>query len=259
MKYYVVDAFTDTFFKGNQAGVCVLEKLLDEKTMQNIAFENNLSETAFLIKNSDYYDLRWFTPEYYEIDLCGHATLASAYILFSFFEKDICEIKFNTQSGLLTVKQLNDKLTMNFPSRKPVKTEIPSGLSMALGTEILETHVSRDLVVVLKDEETVANLTPDFELIKKFNDYFGIIVTAKGISCDFVSRYFAPNSGIIEDPVTGSSHSTLIPFWSERLNKAEMLAKQLSKRGGILFCKDLNERVEISGTAVLYMTGEILI
>lgn len=258
MTYYMVDAFASEAFKGNQAGVCLLEKEIDERIMQKIAFENNLSETAFLVKNNGYYDLRWFTPEC-EIDLCGHATLASAFILFKFYEKDKSVISFETKSGTLTVTKSGERLVMDFPSRKPTRCLVPSELENALHAKILDTYSSRDLVVLLESEEDIEKLKPDFERLKQFKEYFGIVVTAKGTSCDFVSRYFAPASGIPEDPVTGSSHSTLIPFWSERLNKTEMVAKQLSKRGGCLYCKDCGERVEISGEAVLYMTGEILL
>ncbi len=258
LKFYIVNAFTDELFKGNLAGVCLLENWISDDIMQKIANENNLSETAFLVKKNKGYELRWFTPEC-EIDLCGHATLASAYILFSFFEKQKSSLAFETRSGVLTVAKADSKLAMDFPSRKPAPTPVPNGLDVALGAKILETHLSRDLIVLLKSEEVVQNLAPNFELLKKYKDYFGIVVTAKGTSCDFVSRYFAPAAGINEDPVTGSSHSTLIPFWSERLDKKELFAKQLSKRGGCLYCKDCRERVEIIGEAVLYMAGEIYI
>lgn len=258
MKFYIVNAFTAELFKGNLAGVCLLDNWISDDVLQKIANENNLSETAFLVKKNGYYELRWFTPEC-EIDLCGHATLASAYILLNFFEKQSNSLSFETKSGILTVAKADNKLAMDFPSRKPLPTPIPSGLDSALGAEIFETHLSRDLVVLLKSEEAVQRLTPDFEKLKEFKDYFGIVVTAKGTSCDFVSRYFAPAAGINEDPVTGSSHSTLIPFWSERLDKKELFAKQLSKRGGFLYCKDCGERVEIVGEAVLYMAGEIYI
>lgn len=256
MKYYVVDAFTNQLFKGNPAGVCLLDEWIDDSTMQSIASENNLAETAFLVKRYDQYELRWFTPEC-EIDLCGHATLASAYVLMNYIEKAQNKIIFNTQSGVLTVIKDKDKLIMNFPSRKPVFTDIPENLGAALGTTILEAYLSRDLLVVVENEDIVKNLNPNLEKLKEFDQFFGIIITANGISCDFVSRYFAPNAGIPEDPVTGSSHSTLIPFWSERLHKTEMIAQQLSKRGGYLYCKDCGKRVEIGGEAKLYLSGEI--
>jgi PhzF family phenazine biosynthesis protein len=257
MKYYVVDAFTDQLFKGNPAGVCLLEKWIDEERMQLIAFENNLAETAFLVKKGSEYELRWFTPEC-EIDLCGHATLASGHIILNVVEPARSEVLFHSKSGALIVKKSGDMLLMDFPARKPVPTEIPADLDKALGAEILEAHLSRDLLVVVKNELDVAGLDPNFELLKNFK-FFGIIVTAKGISCDFVSRYFAPSVGVPEDPVTGSSHSTLIPFWSERLGKTEMQAKQLSKRGGSLYCRNCGDRVVIGGKAVQYLSGEIIV
>jgi len=256
MKYYVVDAFASQLFKGNPAGICLLDEWIDDATMQNIAFENNLAETAFLVQNNNSFELRWFTPEC-EIDLCGHATLASAFVLMNLVETSQDEIIFNAKSGKLTVSRDKEKYKMNFPSRKPVLTAVPKGLEAALGAAIIETYLSRDLLVLVEDEETVKELRPNLELLKEFRDYFGIIVTAKGSSCDFVSRYFAPDCGIPEDPVTGSAHSTLIPFWSERLQKTEMVGRQLSKRGGWLYCKDCGDRVEISGEAKLYLSGEI--
>ncbi|WP_312693750.1 PhzF family phenazine biosynthesis protein [Caproiciproducens sp.] len=256
MQYYIVDAFTSEHFKGNPAGICLLNEWLEDETMQNIAFENNLAETAFLMKEGDGYALRWFTPEC-EIDLCGHATLASAYILLNLVDRTRDKVIFHTRSGVLTVYKDQEKLRMNFPSRKPVAADIPNGLSKALGIPIVEAYRSRDLIVLVDREETVRNLAPDFELLKQYESFFGIVVTARGDSCDFVSRYFAPNAGLPEDPVTGSSHSTLIPFWSERLHKTEMFARQLSKRGGCLYCRDCGERVEISGEAKLYLSGEI--
>lgn len=256
MKYYIADAFTNELFKGNPAGVCLLDKWISEATMQNIASENNLAETAFLVNGNDGYELRWFTPEC-EIDLCGHATLASAFVLLNFVETEQEDIVFHTKSGALTVHKEKNRFIMNFPSRKPIFTNTPENLEIALGATIMETYRSRDLLVLLANEEAVRGLKPNLELLKEFESYFGIIVTAKGSSSDFVSRYFAPNSGIPEDPVTGSSHSSLIPFWSERLHKTEMLAKQLSKRGGCLYCKDCGDRVEIGGEAKLYLCGEI--
>jgi PhzF family phenazine biosynthesis protein len=256
MKYYVVDAFAEELFKGNPAGVCLLDQWISDDTMQSIAAENNLAETAFLVKSGEDYELRWFTPEC-EIDLCGHATLGSAFVLMNTAEKEKGEIVFHSKSGILTVTRSKEQYFLDFPTRNPVPVDIPENLAAALGAEILGAYRSRDLLVLLKDEETVKNLTPDFERLKAFESYFGIIATAKGTSCDFVSRYFAPNAGVPEDPVTGSSHCTLIPFWSERLNKTEMTARQLSRRGGSLSCKYCGERVKIGGKAKLYLTGEI--
>ena len=256
MKYFVVDAFADKLFSGNPAGICLLDEWAHDGLMQSIAFENNLAETAFLVKRDGYYDLRWFTPET-EIDLCGHATLASAYVLANYVEPSGARMEFHTKSGVLSVTRTNGLYTMDFPSRKPAQCAVPPGLPDMLGAAVLETHLSRDLLVLLKDEQTVANLKPDLEALKKL-DVFAVIVTAKGSACDFVSRYFAPGAGVAEDPVTGSSHCTLIPFWSDRLGKTEMLARQLSRRGGTLYCRDCGDRVQIGGSAVCYLQGEIL-
>jgi len=256
IKYFVVDAFTDKVFGGNPAGVCLLESELAEREMQSIASENNLSETAFLVKQDSYYDLRWFTPEV-EIDLCGHATIGSAFVLMNFVDPLMQSVIFRSKSGELSVTRSGDVYSMNFPSRKPFPCEAPEKLADALGIRILETHASRDLLVFAEDAKTVQEIKPDFVLLSKIPDCFGVIVTAAGVDCDFVSRYFAPNAGICEDPATGSSHCSLIPFWKERLGKEQMIARQLSARGGELFCRDLGDRVEIGGRAVLYLSGEI--
>lgn len=258
MKYYVVDAFTNEVFKGNPAGVCLLEEKIPDEIMQKIAFENNLAETAFLLKEGQKYYLRWFTPEV-EIDLCGHATLGTAYVMMNLVDSSLKHIEFETQSGRLSVARDEDIFIMNFPSRMPKPIAQNELLEEALGCKVLETHLSRDLVVVVENEEIVQNLNVDIELLCKISRdiAFGIIVTAKGTTCDFVSRFFAPNAGVKEDPVTGSSHSTLIPFWSKRLNKTKMIAKQLSPRGGTLICEDLGERVSIGGQATCYLSGEI--
>lgn len=256
MRYYIVDAFTEEMFHGNPAGVCLLEHPLDATTMQCIAAENNLAETAFVVPKGNDFDLRWFTPEV-EIDLCGHATLASAFVLSNFINTTLQTIRFHTLSGLLSVIRKNDLYEMDFPARKPFKTAVTPLMEEAFGVKVCEAHTARDLMLLVENEETVKNLCPDFELIRKIQDYFAVIVTAKGDSADFVSRFFAPRAGIPEDPVTGSSHATLIPFWSQRLNKSTMLAKQLSRRGGILYGEDCGERVKISGKAVLYLQGTI--
>ena len=256
MKYYIVDAFTDKQFSGNQAGVCLLDEWLEDELLQNIAAENNLAETAFIVKHKDCYDLRWFTPTT-EIDLCGHATLASAFVITNYLDIDVSFMKFNTKSGILSVKKIEDLFEMDFPSRAPEKIAVTPLMEEALGVSILEAHKSRDILLLLEEEEHVRNLRPDFSKTAEIPDCFAIIVTAKGDTVDFVSRFFAPNAGIPEDPVTGSSHSTLIPFWAERLNKKKMVAKQLSKRGGTLYCENCGERVKISGKAVLYLNGEL--
>jgi PhzF family phenazine biosynthesis protein len=259
LKYFIVDAFAEHVFLGNQAGVCLVDQPVDDKTMQNIATENNLSETAFILPKGDVgneFDLRWFTPQT-EIDLCGHATLASAYIVSRFVNTDISVMHFYTASGLLVVTKKGDLFEMDFPARKPIKIEITPLMEEAIGCEVLEAHGARDLLLIVKDENTVLSANPDIELLRQISEFFAIIISAKGNTVDFVSRVFAPNAGISEDPVTGSTHSTLIPFWSERLHKKEMIAKQLSKRGGTLYCEDCGERIKISGKAVLYLSGEI--
>lgn len=256
MKYFVVDAFTEKVFGGNPAGVCVLENPLDEALMQNIAKENNLSETAFVYKEQNDYYLRWFTPGG-EIDLCGHATLGTAYVIANFVDKNVNHMEFSTKSGRLTVEKKGDLFEMDFPSRMPEKIDAMDKVADVIGIKPLETHLSRDLVVLLENEEQVKNLKPDFVKMKQLNIGLGMVVTAKGQKEDFVSRYFAPELNVNEDPVTGSSHSSLVPFWAERLGKQHLVARQLSERGGILVCKNAGERVKISGSAVLYMVGEI--
>jgi len=261
MRYFVVDAFADELFTGNQAGVSLLDAWLDDETMQNIAAENNLSETAFLVRqapNSAIFDLRWFTPEF-EIDLCGHATLASAFVVTQFVDSTITEIEFHTMSGILTVKKCGELFEMDFPAREPKPIEVTPLMEQALGTLVLEAHLSRDLLLLLDDEEAVRALVPNPALIAQLPDCLGVIATAKGNEADFVSRFFVPNAGIFEDPVTGSTHSTLIPFWAKRLGETEMVARQLSKRGGTLWCEYCADRVKIAGRAVLYLQGEIFL
>ncbi len=256
--YYVVDAFADAPFSGNPAGVCLPEAPLADELMQKIAAENNLPETAFVVKNGAVWDLRWFTPET-EIDLCGHATLGTAFVL------DRCTgapgpYVFRTKSGELRVVRKGELLEMDFPSRPPVSVPVVPAMSEALGTRVLEAHQSRDLVLVLDSADGVRRLVPDMEKLKALPDAFGVIVTAKGEGdADFVSRFFAPGAGIPEDPVTGSAHSTLIPFWAERLNKKIMKARQLSPRGGTLLCEHVGNRVKIAGSARLYLQGKIFV
>jgi PhzF family phenazine biosynthesis protein len=257
MKYYVADAFTDTLFHGNPAGVCLPDKKISDAFMQHIASENNLAETAFLIREAGRWELKWFTPEV-EMDLCGHATLAAAFVLMNYEEKNQTSISFETKSGTLTVTRNQDMYTMDFPSRKPALTATPALLEQALGCRVLETHLSRDLLALVESEEAVKQLHPDLALLSKLDQAFAVIVTAPGRTCDFVSRFFAPNAGIPEDPVTGSAHSTLIPFWSERLSKTTMTARQLSPRGGVLYCQDAGDRVKISGKAVCYLMGNLM-
>ena len=257
MKYFIVDAFTDTLFKGNPAGVCILEDELDVITMQNIAAENNLSETAFAFKKGDNYSLRWFTP-ITEIDLCGHATLGTAYVISNFIDTSAVEMRFETKSGMLTVIKNDDLFELDFPSHKAGKCEVTKLMEQSIGCPVNEAYVSRDLMLVLDDEQQVLNLTPDLSLIAQIAEH-GVIVTAKGESVDFVSRFFAPNVGVNEDPVTGSIHTTLIPFWAQRLTKKNLISLQLSKRSGTLYCEDCGDRVKIAGKAVLYLKGELFI
>lgn len=256
--YYVIDAFSKQLFHGNPAGVCILENPLSEKMMQQIAFENNLAETAFVFQEEKGLQLRWFTPKS-EIDLCGHATLAAAFVWMNEVNSNCNVVSFETMSGTLTVNRKHDIYTMDFPSRMPKPIMIPVGLEAALGCSVLETHLSRDLIVVVESENMVQNMQPDISKLSAIKDVVGIAVTAKGTSCDFVSRFFAPNMGVAEDPVTGSSHSSLIPFWSERLQKKQMIAKQLSPRGGVLYCENLGKRVNIGGSAVCYSKATLYI
>lgn len=256
MKYYIVDAFTNELFKGNQAGVCLLDEWLDDDTMQNIASENNLAETAFVVKRSNYYDLRWFSPET-EIDLCGHATLASAFVISNFVDDSTEKIDFYTMSGKLSVKKKADLFEMDFPTRMPTPIPVTRLMEQAIGVSVQEAYLSRDMLLLVDSEQQVKNLRPDLSLVSELSDCFALIVTAKGEQVDFVSRFFAPNAGIPEDPVTGSSHCTLIPFWSQKLKKEKMVAKQLSKRGGTLYCEYQDDRVIIAGKAILYLQGDI--
>ncbi len=256
---YQIDAFAGKLFAGNPAAVIPLEKWLDEKLMQQIAMENNLSETVFFVpsqnKNADF-DIRWFTPEV-EINLCGHATLASAYVLFNILGFNTPAIKFSSLSGILHVSKEHDLICLDFPSWKPERLDIyPDELSAMLGNaEIVGVYKYRDVLVELLNEEAVKNCQPDFSLMKKHVDK--MIITAPGKEVDFVSRFFAPGAGIDEDPVTGSAHSQLIPFWSEKLNKTKLHAWQLSKRGGELWCELKGNRAIMKGKGVFYMKGEI--
>ncbi|MCT4638376.1 MAG: PhzF family phenazine biosynthesis protein [Bacteroidales bacterium] len=259
MKLFHVDSFTNTIFKGNPAAVCFLNKWLDDEIMSSIAVENNLAETAFCMVNEDGYHLRWFTPEY-EIDLCGHATLATAHIIFTEIEPDSDRIEFESVSGTLTVtRDVNGKgYVMDFPSRMPVKSDLPDVILKGIGKDPVEVYKSRDYVLVYETEEDVVNINPDRELLNTINiDPGGVIVTAKGDDIDFVSRFFTPQASIFEDPVTGSAHCSLIPFWAERLGKQTMVAKQLSDREGMLYCENADDRVFIKGEAVTFFKGEI--
>jgi len=254
--YYQVNVFTDRLFKGNPAGVCLLPSgWLADELMQQIAFENNLSETAFVLCQGEAFGLRWFTPRI-EVDLCGHATVASAHGLFNETGLNIERIEFETKSGIVSVEREKDRLILDFPSRPPVPCVSPMELEGILGKKPTEVWRSRDYLIVFGDESDIQNMNPDFVHMQEW-DCLGVIVTASGNSADFVSRFFAPKAGVNEDPVTGSSHSTLIPYWAKRLKKTELHAMQLSARGGELFCRDIGDRVKIGGKAVAYFRGEI--
>jgi PhzF family phenazine biosynthesis protein len=255
LPFYQVDAFTNRVFGGNPAGVCPLDSWLDYDVMQSIAAENNLAETAFFVAGPDRYHLRWFTPTT-EVDLCGHATLASAWVLFEQLGIKGSEVSFDTRSGVLTVKKEGDRLSMNFPSRPGEPAEAPAALTAGLGIKTAEVSKARDYLVVLESEDALRAVQPDFAELAKV-DTFGIIATAPGKDADFVSRFFAPRMGVPEDPVTGSSHCTLIPYWAKRLGKSRLTAHQASARGGELFCGDLGARVSIAGRAALYLEGSI--
>lgn len=256
MKLYQVDAFTDKVFSGNPAAVVPLENWLSEEEMQSISAENNLSETAYFVEESDgSYKIRWFTPKT-EVDICGHATLASAHVLYEHMDFNGEKVIFQSKSGKLTVEKKDNIYWMNFPSNPPEPIPVPKLLPDSIGTIPVYTGVNRDMLVLLHDEDTVRSVRPDFSLLEKM-EVRGIIITAKGSDCDFVSRYFAPSMGIYEDPVTGSAHTLLTPFWGKRLGKSSLEARQVSKRGGNIMCKQKRDRVEIGGAAVTYLTGDI--
>jgi PhzF family phenazine biosynthesis protein len=255
IRLFQIDAFTDTLFRGNPAAVCPLESWPDDRTLQAIAAENNLSETAFFVHKDQHYELRWFTPKV-EVDLCGHATLASAHVIFNFLDLTTDMVRFQTKSGLLTVKRQGDLLAMEFPARPGVPCEAPASLLEALGVPLEACLLSRDYLVVLHSEEMVKTIVPEMDKLTNL-DCLGVIISAPGTRADFVSRFFAPKVGIPEDPVTGSAHCTLIPYWADRLGKKKLHALQLSERGGVLFCEHLDDKVKIAGRAVVYLDGFI--
>jgi PhzF family phenazine biosynthesis protein len=256
---YQADAFTSHLFGGNPAAICPLNEWLSDEIMQKIAVENNLAETAFFVKKGDSFTLRWFTPEY-EIDLCGHATLATAHILFTELGYHGDAIHFETvKAGVLTVTRNGDKYNMDFPSRPPIPIETPNGLVEALGgQEPLAVLRSRDFFLVYESEEMIRDVAPDFYTLSKM-DTVGVIVTAPGKNVDFVSRFFAPGAGVPEDPVTGSAHCNLIPYWAKKLGKNKLHAYQISQRKGELWCELKGDRVLMSGNAVTYLKGEIYV
>ncbi|MEI6166311.1 MAG: PhzF family phenazine biosynthesis protein [bacterium] len=254
--YYQLDAFAEERFKGNPAGVCFLPRTwLPDGVMQKIAAENGVSETAFVLREGEGYGLRWFSPTM-EVDLCGHATLATAHAIFFETGLDAESITFTTRSGDVSVARVEDMLVLDFPARPPVRCEPPSGVEFGLGTMPQEIWRARDYLVVFETEADVTSLQPDFEKLREW-DGLGVIATAPGDAVDFVSRFFAPKAGLNEDPVTGSAHATLIPYWARRLKKKELHALQISARGGELFCQDEGDRVKIGGYAVTYLRGEL--
>ncbi|MGE5146463.1 MAG: PhzF family phenazine biosynthesis protein [Candidatus Eiseniibacteriota bacterium] len=253
---YQVDAFADRVFGGNPAAVCPLESWLPDATMQAIASENNLSETAFFVREGDGYGLRWFTPTV-EIDLAGHPTLATAHVIFTELAPERHDVRFRTKIGdTLIVTRDGPVLWMDFPARPPKKRDAFGDVAAALGATPLEVLAARDGFAVFARQADLRALKPDMARIAAL-DCFGLIATAPGDGCDFVSRYFAPGAGVPEDPVTGSAHCTLIPYWAKRLGKTALEARQISTRGGTLHCEDRGHRVGIGGRAVTYLTGTI--
>ena len=252
MKQYIVDAFTDKIFSGNPAAVCVVKNFPADDLMQKIAMENNLSETAFIDEN---YNLRWFTPAT-EIDFCGHATLASGFVILTQIAPNLDFVEFNTMRGKLTVTKSDKFFEMDFPAYSYKKIPVTDEMQMAIGAEILEAYLSRDLLMVLKDAETVEKLQPNFEKLEKLEGLTQA-VTAADKNFDCVSRVFAPKLKITEDPVTGSTHCLIAPYWANKLGKNKITARQASKRGGVLYCEICGERVKISGQAALFAISEL--
>jgi len=252
---YQIDAFTSRLFSGNPAAVVPLDDWLADDLMQSIAAENNLAETAFVIPRTEASPLRWFTPGV-EVDLCGHATLAAAHVLFERHFPDRERLRFSTRSGELVVTREGRRLALDFPARPGRPVAVTDALAAALGVRPREALIARDLLAVLDSESAVRDVRPDFRRIAEL-DAFAVIVSAPGTECDFVSRFFAPKAGVPEDPVTGSSHCTLIPYWAAQLGRRTLTARQLSARGGELYCEARGERVSIAGETVEYLRGEI--
>jgi PhzF family phenazine biosynthesis protein len=252
---YHVDAFAEKPFEGNPAAICPLEEWLPEQTMQAIAAENNLSETAFFVPEGDSFSLRWFTPAT-EVDLCGHATLAAAFVLFTELGYGGEELLFNTKSGVLRVERSGDLLKMDFPAQRPSPFELPAQLVEAFGATPEDCLKFADIIAVYSSEELVRNAEPDMQLLGQL-DCRGIIITSEAADYDFIARWFGPRTGISEDPVTGSAFTQLVPYWAERTGKKEFRAKQVSQRGGEVICELAGDRVIICGNAVLFMRGVI--
>lgn len=258
MKYYVVDAFTTEQFKGNPAGVCVVNEFPPAELMQKIAAENRLSETAFVCQRSDGdYDLRWFTPGA-EVNLCGHATLGTSYVLAHFVEPERKEFRFHSLSGSLTARCAGkDRYELNFPAWKPEPVEVTEAMRRALGFEPERAWLSRDLIFLVDSYDRVRDFQPDYKAIEAVPEGMGIFLTARGYDSDFVCRTFFPKIAVDEDPVCGSAHSELVPLWAEMLDKNELVSHQLSPRTGILYCENRGDRVKISGDVTLYQAGEL--
>jgi PhzF family phenazine biosynthesis protein len=254
---YQVDAFTGAVFRGNPAAVCPLATWPEDELLQAIAAENNLSETAFLVAQDEHFELRWFTPRV-EVDLCGHATLAAGYVVFHYLDIHLEQAEFETRSGRLRVRREGSLLAMDFPALGAQPCSAPEELVRALGAAPVDVLRGLDYMAVYDSEAQVRSLRPDFALLGRI-DTRGVIVTAPGEKSDFVSRFFAPGVGIPEDPVTGSAHCALVPYWSEKLRKKEMHAFQVSARGGELICENLGDRVKISGEAVIFLEGVITV
>ncbi len=251
---YQIDAFASQIFRGNPAAVCPLESWLDDEVMQNIANENNLSETAFYIMRGNDYHLRWFTPTQ-EVDLCGHATLAAGFVLYNERGYKGEQVVFQTKSGPLGVSRERDMLALDLPAWPAKKVKAPVGLGLSLGLPPKQVFAARDYLCVYEKEQQVRDLRPDFTALARLDKM--VIVTAKARDVDFVSRFFAPSHGVIEDPATGSAHCTLVPYWAEQLGKTKLHGQQVSRRGGELFCELHKNRVKIAGHAVKYMEGSV--
>lgn len=255
MKQYIVDAFTDEVFKGNPAAVCLMNQWLDDELMRKIAIENNLSETAFAVKSGDNYQLRWFTPGG-EVDLCGHATLATAYIITHFVEADSATVNFETLSGLLRVMRKDEVLTLDLPSYHPKPIPVTEQMTMAIGIKPVAAYMDADMVLILESDQQVKKIVPNQDIIKQMD---GLIlhVTAPGTEYDCVTRSFAPKCNVDEDPVCGRGHCHVIPIWAGKLGKSDLAAYQASARSGVLYCRYAGERTYLSGKAVLFAESEI--
>ena len=257
MKQYVVDAFTDEVFSGNPAAVCITKEWLSDDLMMNITRENNLSETAFAVKERDRYKLRWFTPGG-EIDLCGHATLATAFVIMNYYDTHLEEVAFDTLSGVLTVKKKQDLYEMDFPAYELKPKEVTSTMKDAIGARPVEAYMGRDLLCIFESEDVVRGLSPDMEKLKALDGLL-LQVTAKGREYDCVSRSFAPKLNVPEDPVCGSGHCHIVPYWAKKEGKDDIIACQASRRGGILYCGIEADRVKLAGKAALYSEAELFV